>query len=121
MKGLLLLSETFNVTDLAPAVLKRIEEVKKKTGEEDIYSGKKTQEEMEKRPPPCTSNFPPEIYMKGGTQEDVDLLLLKLDSDQMTQEKVENTKIGNIVRRRGRHCKRDRNFPLGCQLLLMVR
>ena len=48
LKGLLLLSETFNVTDLVPAVLKRIEEVKKKTGEkEDIYSGKKTQEGME--------------------------------------------------------------------------
>ena len=40
LKGLLLLPETFNVTDLAAAVLKRIEEVKKKTGkEEDNVTG----------------------------------------------------------------------------------
>jgi len=35
LKGLLLLSETFNVTDLAASVLKRIEEVKKKTSDHD--------------------------------------------------------------------------------------
>ena len=36
LKGLLLLPETFNVTDLAAAVLKRIEEVKKKTGDQKL-------------------------------------------------------------------------------------
>ena len=58
LKGLLLLSETFNVTDLAPAVLKRIEEVKKETGEEDIYSGKKDSRRNGEKTPTLHLEFP---------------------------------------------------------------